>query len=285
MNAALEYPLTPVSQSKSITTSIMQEKVDAMARKMLDTPQLPCPVRHLFYPGLYIRELSVPEGVLAIGYVHKTWTMNVLLEGAVRVVREGQHVDLIAPMYFYGPPGQNIGYVIEDMVWLNIYPTTERDVETLEAMHLEPSPAMQAKLAQMKMLPHDPDFEQMCKDLGGSPELARTESERTEDLVPWPDGEYKVKVGKSYIEGRGLIATANIEDGELICPALLGNNRTPAGRYTNHSAQPNAMAVAVGKNIYLMALRDIHGCMGGMDGEEVTIDYRQVQELKMRLLK
>lgn len=263
----------------------MKERVDEIAGEMLENPQVPCPVRHMFYPGLYIRELTLPPGVLAIGYIHKTWHMNVLLKGAVRVVTEGGPVDLVAPLQFYGPPGRNIGYVLEEMTWLNIYPTEERDVETLEAMYLEPSHAMIAKRSRIQACLPDPDFERMCKDLDGTPEIARAESERADDLIPWPDGAYKVKVGKSYIEGKGLIATADMEEGEFICPAKIGNNRTPAGRYTNHSGNPNAMAVLVGKNIHWMAIKSINGCMGGLDGEEVTINYRQAHAVRERLLK
>jgi hypothetical protein len=265
-------------------TANHKEKVDAVAGAMLEHRQAPCPVRHLFYPGLYIRELTLPTGALAIGYEHKTWHYSILLKGVVRIVKEGKCVDLCAPLQFYAPPGRNVGYVLEEMVWLNVYPTDERDVETIEAIHLEPSPAMIAKRERMLMLPHDMDFERMCKEIGGTPEQAREQSEREDDLIPWPLGEYKVKIGKSYIEGKGLIATANIEDGEFICPLKVGSNRTPAGRYTNHSGSPNAMAVIVGKNLHLIALRNIEGCLGGFDGEEVTVDYRQVYALKARLL-
>lgn len=262
-----------------------KERIDEVVGVMLEGTQAPCPVRHIFYPGMYIRELTIPKGALAIGYTHKTWHFNVLLKGSVRVVRNDEYVDLVAPMQFYSPPGRNVGYVLEEMVWLNIYPTEERDVETLEAMYLEPSHAMISKRSRIQVYLPDPDYEQMCKDLGNTPEIVREQSERTEDLIPWPDGEYKVKIGKSYIEGKGLLATANIEEGEFICPARIGSCRTPAGQYTNHSGNPNAMAVIVGKSIYWIALRDIQGCLGGLDGEEITVDYRQVHAIITRLLK
>jgi SET domain-containing protein len=80
-----------------------------------------------------------------------------------------------------------------------------------------------------------------------------------------------------------LIATATIETGEVIMPARIDGKRTPAGRYTNHAKDPTAIMIErLNGNIDLVALRDIRGCSGGDDGEEITIDYRQALELQIK---
>jgi hypothetical protein len=87
-------------------------------------------------------------------------------------------------------------------------------------------------------------------------------------------------VAASVIEGRGLFASGDIDAHEVIAPARLGNKITPAGRYPNHSAQPNAVMVeSEGGDVYLMSLRPISGYKGGTLGEEITICYRQTYHL------
>lgn len=254
---------------------ITQSRVETLASRLLTLPQVACNVRHLFYPGLYVRELTAPAGTFAIGYVHKTEHMNVMLRGVVRIVRtDGTLETLQAPLSFLGKPGRNIGFIDEEMVWLNIYPTNCRDVEELEAMYLEPSPAMNGHTAQMYLPLDCTGYGEFLREIGVS-EADYRERAHTASYDPFPIGEYKVRVGRSSIEGKGLLCSSSLVTAEIICPAFINGRRTPAGRFTNHSDSPNAIAVLEGGNVYLVATRDIQGCMGGTDGEEITIDYRQ----------
>jgi len=92
-------------------------------------------------------------------------------------------------------------------------------------------------------------------------------------------------VGKSDIEGQGIIAVGDIAEGEVIAVARLGAKRTPAGRFTNHSGTPNAKIVDdIDGNAYLIAIKSINGNLGGYNGEEVTVNYRQVLFNKLRLV-
>jgi hypothetical protein len=85
----------------------------------------------------------------------------------------------------------------------------------------------------------------------------------------------------SPIEGKGLFITSGVEKGEIICPGRIGGMRTPAGRFANHSATPNAIMVPhQNGDIDLVAIRRIEGCIGGGQGEEVTVDYRQALSLR-----
>ncbi len=87
----------------------------------------------------------------------------------------------------------------------------------------------------------------------------------------------KFVVARSDIEGLGLFSFAVIKSGDVIGPALSEGNKTEAGRYTNHSGNPNAKMVVVDRNnINLVAITDI-------GDEEITTDYREnlrVQGLK-----
>jgi len=255
---------------------------------MLQLPQIDCPVIHRFSPGIYIREVHIPAGTLAIGHRQRAEHLNIFLRGRVSIINEnGSVTELIAPMIFTGKPGRKVGWVHEDMVWLNVYPTEENDVERLEAMFLDKSIGWEERAAitrQSRILQREEDradYFVVFKEFGISGETARAQSEDESDQIPL--GGYKCKVGASCIEGRGLIATAPIEIGELIMPARVDGKRTPAGRYTNHAKDPNAlMVLRANGDIDLVALRNIRGCVGGDDGEEITIDYCRSLELQIK---
>lgn len=268
----------------------MNGTVEQLEREMLKYPQVPCSVRHLFAPGLYIRELSMAAGTLALGHAQRSVQVNILLKGKVRVPGiDGNYVELTAPLTFIGPAGRKAGLVLEDVVWLNVYanPTNTQDIEQLEAEHLDKSDVWreaQALLAPPVIENHE--YQDLLAELGVSEELVRAQSERAEDQVDFPPGAYKVKVGPSKIEGQGLIATADIAEGESVCPALIAGKRTPAGRYTNHSNNPNVRPVQQATGVvYWVATRAIAGSRGGEDGEEITIDYREAVALSRGALQ
>lgn len=255
--------------------AVISGRIERLERSMLSMPQAACNVRHIFGPGLYIRELSIPAGTYAIGHYQKTEHMNVMICGSVTIVNDdGSHTLLSAPLTFVAKPGRKVGYVHEDMVWQNIYATEETDIEKLEAIFLEKSEAFNSRQKLIEYA-NDGDYAAMLSEVGADEETVRKQSENEADQIPFPFGCYKVKVGRSNIEGRGLVATADIAAGEIVCPARLGGFRTPAGRYTNHAKNPNAEMVAIDGDVYLAATRNISGCVGGEDGEEITVDYRR----------
>lgn len=266
----------------------MREKLFILEATMLKMPQAPSNVRHMFAPGLYIREVTIPADTFAIGHHQKTIHMNVMVKGRVSIVQEdGSIQELKAPQVFIGSPGRKAGYIHEDMVWLNIYPTSETDIEVLEKTFLEKSPASIEDHAKMiKRLKHcDDDFYVMLDELGVSAEIVRQQSENTDDQVGFPHGIYKVKVGESSIEGKGLFATSDIKTGEIIAPARIDGKRTPAGRYTNHDKEPNAKMIVMSGDIYLVSTKDIDGCRGGRNGEEITVDYRDSLKAALESIK
>jgi hypothetical protein len=246
---------------------------------MLEQPQVECSVIHRFAPGVYVREVTVPAGTFAVGHFQKTEHLCVMTRGRVTLVHDdGSREEIAAPYTYVAKPGRKVGYVHEDMTWLNVYATDERDVTKLEATYLHKSDNWLA--SQPALLTHhgedEADYFRALADTGFDHETAKAQSEMEADLRPFPNGSFKVRVAPSAIAGDGLFATAPIEAGELIAPARIGGLRTPAGRYTNHSASPNAAMVATGAgDIDLVALRDIAGARGGGDGEEITVDYRE----------
>ena len=259
------------------------EQMDKLEVQMLALPQTVCSVRHLFTPGQYTREVTIPADSYIVGHKHRHPHLNIFTKGSgVMVMCDGRHQELQAPFVFVGQPGRKCGYARTEVVWLNVFATEERDIEKLEEMYFDKSEEFVEAQSRVKvgfdplMLTHQrSDYEAVLAEFGVDEATARAISE-TDDLIPFPYGTYKVKTGVSAIAGKGIIATADIAVGEIIAAARVDGKRTPAGRYTNHSPTPNATMVNAGNRVLLVAIAPISGCPGGFDGEEVTVNYRDV---------
>jgi hypothetical protein len=118
------------------------------------------------------------------------------------------------------------------------------------------------------------DYRLFLSESGISKEEAEAATRNTADQTPMPPGVSKITRQKSSIEGDGMFATENIGPGESLAPARIDGKRTPAGRFTNHSHEPNAeFHPQPGGNLDTVAIRPIEA------GEEVTINYRQAGEV------
>jgi len=276
--------LPNILETFALSNLSFEEKVEKVGTEMLSMEQVDCPVVHRFGPGIYIREMQLAANSFIIGHVHKKEHLNVLLKGSCTLLKgDGTVVECVAPMIFTAPAGRKVAKVHEDMVWLNIYSTEERDVEKLEEMFLdkEVSPWNNEENIKFPLLQDlsfikesQEDFIDVCSLLGFTPEQVWEMSNNTSDLIPFPDGDYSCIVVDSKIHGKGLFATAPISKGQVIAPARVSGKRTPAGRYTNHGILPNAkMEMLPNGDVLLMATEDIRGSYGGTNGEEVTVDY------------
>lgn len=269
---------------------VTEEKVQILEKEFLKEEQVDCPVVHRFGPGIYIREVTIPAGAFSIGHYQTTEHLNIMLAGRVTMVNEdGSKTELQAPQVFVSKPGRKIGYIHEKMVWQNVYATDETDVEKLEAMFLRKSITWQESQKSQELLltlDHSTDIADYylaIAEFGFDHETVRKQTENLEDQIPMLFGNYKMMVANSKIDGKGVFATANIEPGEIIAPARIDGKRTPAGRYTNHAKNINAiMVLRDNGNIDLVAKKAIKGCHGGNLGEEITIDYRQALSLAIR---
>jgi len=269
------------------------EQVSQLEQHMLALPQAECPVVHHFGPGIYVREVTLPAGTLAIGHAQRFEHLNIMLTGAVAILKDDGTTEVLrAPMIFVGKPGRKVGFVIETCVWQNVYATEERDIDKLEATFLDKSETWQAYHATQQALAYQSrqadrdDFSDLIADAGFSAETVKEQSENESDQIGMPPGYAAITIRASAIEGLGVFLSYPVEAGALIGPARIDGMRTPLGRYTNHSSNPNAQFVRSDNgHIYLVALRRIAGCEGGSMGEEVTVDYRQALSLSGIFLK
>lgn len=259
--------------------------LDNAEAEMLKFPQADCPVVHHFGPGVCIREVFMPAGTLAIGHKQKYDHLNLLLRGKVMVVRDDGVADILsAPLLFVGKPGRKIGYVLEDMVWQNIYATDFRNADDVEAHFVEKSDDWLADhkvkfaIEQTARAADHADYFKLISDFGLIHEDVQKQVQNKDDQV-WIDSP-SIRVSDSPIDGKGLFVTCPVKAGEVICAARVNGKRTQAGRFTNHSVNPNAeMRLRSNGDIDLVALVDFAGCKGGEIGTEATINYRNALAL------
>lgn len=279
-----------IARSSTVHEVEIDYSIEPLEKKMLKHPQVECPVTHKFGPGVYMREVFLPKGALVIGHHQNFEHMNIFLKGKITFSTEKGPVDLVAPMTFVSKPGRKIAYIHEDSVWINVYSTNETNVEKLEQKYLTKSETFlrdldeKEKISLLTSKVNNDDFELFLSECGFSKELVKQIAVNEEDMIGLPSGNYKIKTGKSPIDGTGLFATGNISLNEVIAPARIGLKRTIAGRYTNHSMNPNAKMVdGSNGNIYLVATKQITGCLGGHDGEEITVDYREAMKVNLKI--
>jgi len=114
-----------------ITASV--DTTEQIESKLLELPQIDCPVTHHFGPGVYIREVRMPAGSLVLGHKHNTNHTNILVSGRLKFLNEGGDVvELVAPCVLTSNSGRKLAYIIEDVIWQNVYATEERDIEKLD---------------------------------------------------------------------------------------------------------------------------------------------------------
>lgn len=111
----------------------MRTRIFALEAEMKKLPQIEIPVRHYFSPGLYAREITVPEGALITGVIHKYPQINILSKGRIRVSVDDDICELAASHTVVSPPGvKRVAFALTECVWTTIVHTFKTDIEEIE---------------------------------------------------------------------------------------------------------------------------------------------------------
>lgn len=109
-----------------------REKVNRLEDALRSVPQVDCPIRHHFAPGIYAREITIPKGTVLTGAVHKQESLVVLSAGRLRLVTDDGTVEISAPYMLTCKAGaKNAALALEDSVWTNFFATEETDQDKL----------------------------------------------------------------------------------------------------------------------------------------------------------
>jgi quercetin dioxygenase-like cupin family protein len=93
------------------------------------------PLKHSFADGVYVRQMSMPEGTAVVGKIHKRDHVWFLLEGEISVATEERVEEYIAPCYVTSSGGtKRVILALEDSIFVNIHPnpTNTEDLVELE---------------------------------------------------------------------------------------------------------------------------------------------------------
>lgn len=242
---------------------VMASAVDAGELTAIEPP-----LEHYHTPGLYGRRIFVPGGTVVITKVHKSEHITVALKGTCTVRDEqGNLSEISAPAVFVTRPGtRRAVYAHDDVEWLTVHACTTQNLDQIESLLVADTPEEADKA----------DFQQVLLEHNLTVIEARIISEQTSDLCPMPEQERLTEIRASRIEGLGVFATADIPAGMYAGPARIAAYRTPIGRYTNHSANPNCIFMATPEGSI-----DMYTTRPVALGEELTVCYRQAYKTNL----
>lgn len=109
----------------------MRHKVERLEAALSVFPQVECPTRHHFAPGVYIREMTVPAGVTATGAVHKTEHLTILCGHCHLTTDEGVK-EFVGFHTIHSKPGAKRAiHAITETKVSTVHPTDETDLDKL----------------------------------------------------------------------------------------------------------------------------------------------------------
>jgi quercetin dioxygenase-like cupin family protein len=93
-----------------------------------------CPLRHMFVDGAYVREITMPKGMVLTSKIHKIEHPFFVLRGeCVVITDEGKQI-IKAPHWGVTKPGTKRAlYIVEETVWVTVHVTKSRDLKEIES--------------------------------------------------------------------------------------------------------------------------------------------------------
>lgn len=125
------------------------------------------PLKHIFAPGVYAREITLPAGVILTGKVHKEEHLNFISKGRVHVYTEQDGLqEFVGPMTMVSKSGtKRVVHVLEETVWTTIHhnPENKTDLLELEELVIAPSYDVYDKLQSQKLKIDILEFRELTK--------------------------------------------------------------------------------------------------------------------------
>lgn len=133
----LGQPLTP-ELATAIELAARQpsfnDRLTALQREAETAPQVDCPVKHHFAPGIYGREMSIPAGTMVVGATHLHENLVIVKKGEILVATPDGVVQVSAGDVMRCMPGtKNAVIAVTDASWMNVFsnPDDETDIDAL----------------------------------------------------------------------------------------------------------------------------------------------------------
>ena len=127
MENAIKLSDEQVSNRKKI--HVLQDTLESFDEELKTDP----PLKHYFAPGMYAREIILPEGVVVVGKIHKHAHLNIISYGHVLVSTYEGFNEFIGPLTFTSAPGaKRAVYALKETMWTTIHLTEKTDLEEIE---------------------------------------------------------------------------------------------------------------------------------------------------------
>ena len=118
-----------------------REKIQKLQETMLPMQTKQPEPRHFFAPGMYMRELVVPSGMLMVGKIHKHAHFLMVLKGKAEVISEFGRMVVEAGHLSVSPAGvKRVVLALEDtqFVTVHVNKNDSQDFDVIEPEHIEP---------------------------------------------------------------------------------------------------------------------------------------------------
>lgn len=132
-----------VSAPLNLEGLILRDAIQTLQEKMMDLPNAligdspeyleVCPLTHRFAKGLYIRQITMPAGMLFVTKIHKHSHAAFIMSGEVTLLEEEGHKRVSAPASFITKEGtKRIVFTHQDTVWITVHATDKTDLKDVE---------------------------------------------------------------------------------------------------------------------------------------------------------
>ncbi len=127
------YHLPAIRHGKTVTT-VTRDKIERLSKALRGLPRAKLVTRHYWINGIYVREMFLPAGTVAVGKIHKVEHVFMLTAGTVLLVSEGgTPMTVDAPYIVTCAPGaRRAATALTDATMIGVYRTDTRDVEQAE---------------------------------------------------------------------------------------------------------------------------------------------------------
>lgn len=257
----------------SLETQIEIDRIRRLEAVMMAMPQVDVQTASLIHGSMYARTIFIPAGTAVTGTMTKLDNVCVV-SGDITVTTDNGMRRLIGFHVLPAAKGyKRIGYAHEDTYWTTIIHTEAKTVEDAEDAMTDEAANLQTR---RKGIEFDwaskarSDYNDFVREFGLPLGFIDAFMRTTDDLIETVDCHANIVMGPSSIHGIGVFAKRDIANGEIIAPGRRNNKRCVAGRFTNHSHEPNAHFVrtGIGDHVDMIAMRPINV------SEEITVDYR-----------
>lgn len=240
------------------------ERIESMESVMLECDQVEIPVKSSSSNKMYTRQITIPKGTLLTGRVHLFDYVDIMLAGDITIATPEGAKRFTGHNVFEGKAGRKrAGYAHEDTYWVTVHNTEITDDDEFYTL---------LTASTMQDYNDRKDYLALLDDYGFKQEdidvVVKDESDMFyKDDIP-------VYIDNSDLHGIGLFSKKQFKANEYICKSAIDNQRTIAGRYSNHSVNPNAEMVLDGKDFILKAIKPIY------ENQEITTNYRNTLSLR-----